>query len=250
MRSSSLGFVLLLTGMAATAQAQVGTPPADGAKCDAACLRSKVDRHLSVLMAEIGPAEVAPQRREEAVQSSLKDLAGSGPSAVRAARDSYARWTREEAPDPATGARPGEMRWRAVHLMGSLGLPDAIPTLYEIARTPLPDPQASEKRYADEVRIRLRAIAGLENLKAVDQLKDIYEMGGVLRNPAAASLFELGVNVGRVSRADAKAALAKEPADSKDHNPNKGRPAQVEKPGSPKAAVKRRTDTPNVERKP
>jgi hypothetical protein len=249
MRSSFLGVVLMLTSVAPTAEAQVATPPA-GAKCDAACLQAKVDRHLSVLMAEIGPREVAPEKREEAMQASLKDLAAAGPAGVRAAREAYDHWSREDAPEPTTGVRPGEMRWRAVHLLGSLGQREAIPTLHYIARTPLPEPLAvSEQRYADEYRIRLRAIAGLENLKAVDELKDVYEMGGVLRNPAAASLFELGVNLGRVRKVDAKTALEKDTADPKDYHPNKGRVPQAEKPGSPKADVKRRTDTPSVERR-
>ncbi len=123
MRSSFLGVVLMLTAIAATAEAQVAAPPPGGARCDAVCLQAKVDHHLTVLMAEIGPSEVAPQKREEAMQASLRDLAAAGPAAVRAAREAYDHWSREEAPEPTTGARPGEMRWRAVYLLGSLPLP-------------------------------------------------------------------------------------------------------------------------------
>ena len=238
MRSSVLCVVLIVTPIAAAAEAQVAN------------LEAKVDHHLTVLMAEIGPAEVAPEKREDAMRASLRDLAAAGPAAVRAAREAYDRWSRAKAPDPATAVRPGEMRWRAVHLLGSLGQRDAIPTLHRIARTPLPEPLAvSEQFYGDEYRIRLRAIAGLENLKAIDELKDIYEAGGVLRNPAAASLFELGINVGRVRRVDAKTALQRDAASPKDHHPNKGRAPQAEKPGSPRADVKGRPDTPSVERK-
>jgi hypothetical protein len=130
--------------------------------------------------------------------------------------------------------------------MGTLSIPDAIPTLFEIARRPLPDPRAGENEYADEYRIRLRSIVGLEKLKAVDELKQLHELGGVLRNPTAASLFVLGVNVGRVSRVDVKKALAEDTADYKDHNPGKGRPAQAIKPGRERTSPKRRPDTPMV----
>jgi len=185
---------------------------------------------------------------ERALQASLKELSAAGPPVVRVVRDTYNQWSRAEGPDPKFGVDPGDMRWRAVHLLGSLGIPDAIRSLFAIAKTPLPDPRRSEEAYADEYRIRLRAIAGLEKLKAVPELKELHEIGGVLRNPAATSLFVLGTNVGGVSRVNVKTALAEDTADSKDYNPGKGRVAQPDKPGSPKSSVKRRPDTPTVKK--
>ena len=166
-RVSAMSLLVLLTAAVAVAQT------AATVRCDAACVQAKVERHLR-LMWEFG--------NEEALQASLKELMALGPPAVRATRDAYNQWSRAQESDARgtemageTGARAGEMRWRAVHLLGSLGSREAVPSLYDIARTPLPDPRCkSETFYADEYRVRLRAIAGLENLKAVDELKDLH----------------------------------------------------------------------------
>jgi len=206
---------------------------------DDARLESMVERHFA-LMGEFGD--------EEALQASLKQLVAVGPRVVRIVREAYNHWSRQETADPTTGTRPGEMRWRAIHLLGSLGQTEAVPALFDVARTPLPDPRRSEQMFADEYRIRLRAVAGLERLKAVDELKELYEIGGVLRNPTAASLYALGTNVGQVRRVDVKTALAEDTADSKDYNRGKGRVAQPDKPGSAKASIKRRPDTPAIKR--
>jgi hypothetical protein len=233
--------VLLAAGVAGgpvtAAPLQGASEAVPAAKCDEPCVLAKVDRHL-LLMGEFG--------NDEELQASLREVVASGPLAVRVVRDTYNHWAREEKRDPKTGARPGEMRWRAVHLLGSLGMADAVPSLYEMARAPLPDPRRSEQLYADEYRVRLRAIAGLENLKGVDELKELHALGGVLRSPTAASLYVLGVNVGGVSRVEAKTALAEDTADATDFKAGKGRPPQPEKPGSPKFKVKRRPDTPSV----
>ncbi len=62
--------------------------------------------------------------------------------------------------------------------------------------------------------------------------KAIYSAGDLLRNPAAASLYALGIDVGGIQLIEARKALAEDVADVKDYNPNNGRPAQPEKPGS------------------
>jgi hypothetical protein len=230
----AVGFVLL----AAVASAQTTTAP-PGVKCDDACLQAKIDRHLA-LMGEFD--------NEEQLQASQRELAALGPRVVRVAYDTYNQWTRAERPDPKTAARPGEMRWRVTYLLGVLGQRDAVPLLFAIGKRMLPDPRCSEQAYADEYRVRLRAIVGLENLKAVDELKQLYELGGVFQNPTAASLYVLGVNVGNVSRVDVKRALAEDVADPKDYNPNRGRAAQPGKPGAQRADTKRREDTPAVKK--
>lgn len=205
------------------------------AKCDRACLQAKVNRHL-LAMGEFGG--------DDALQFSGRELAAAGPPLVRVVQDTYNDWSRSENYNPKEGVRPAEMRWRAVHLLGTLNIPDAGPFLFEIAKTTLPDPRRNELKYADEYRILLRAIAGLENLKAIDELKELHELGGVLSNPTATSLFVLGVKVGRVSRVDAKKALAEDTADYKDHKEGKGRQPQKAKPGREKTSPKRRPDTP------
>jgi len=181
---------------------------------------------------------------DEALTASLRDLMAAGSPAVKAAEDTYSTWTRIEAPDPESEPRPAEMRWRAVHLLGSLGMRDAVSPLYGIAKTPLPDPKLDEDSFGDEVRIHLRAIAGLEKLNAADELRDLYSLGGVLRNSTAASLFVLGVNVGNVSRIDAEKALAEETVDSTNYKTGTGRPPQPDKPGSRTIRVIPRFDTP------
>jgi hypothetical protein len=203
--------------------------------CDATCIQAKVDHHL-LLMGEFG--------NDEALAASLRDLIATGTPVVPVVGDTYNTWLRSEAPDPQGSAQPSEMRWRAVHLLGSLTMRDAIPLLYDIAKIPLPDPRLDEDAFGDEVRIHLRAIAGLERLGAVDELKDLYSLGGVLRNSTAASLFVLGVNVGNVSRLDARTALAKETVDSTDYHTGTGRPPQLDKPGSRTFRVIPRFDTP------
>jgi len=238
--------VRILIMFIATAAAAVGVTgrlrPSDSAsqtpaKCGRACLQAKVDRHL-FLMGEFG--------RDDALQSSLKELVAAGPPVVRVVQDTYNRWSRPESYNPKTGLRPGEMRWRALYLLGSLNSADATPFLYEIARKPLPDPRQGEIAFADEYRLCLRAIGGLEKLKATAELKDLHELGGVLRNPTAVSLYELGINVGGVSRVDVKKALAEDTADYTDFKPGKGRPPQLKKPGREKTQPTRRPDTPFI----
>ena len=231
MNAKIVGAALLL--MAATLA--TGPVAAQKDSCDEACVRAKVDRHL-LLMGEFD--------NDRELDASLRDLAASGPQAVRAAVDTYEAWSRVERPDADAAAGPAEMRWRAVYLLGSLGLRDAVAQLSAIAGAPLPRPELDEDAFSDEVRIQMRAVAGLENLGAVDPLRDLYNRGGVLRNATAASLFELGVNVGGVSRIDARTALAEEKVDPKIYNPNQGRAPQLEKPGSPRFQMTPRFDTP------
>lgn len=231
MKTKIVGAAMLL--LAAT----LATGPVAAQKCDDACVRAKVDRHL-LLMGEFD--------NDAALEASLRDLVEAGPQVVRAAADAYETWSRAERPEPTGGASPSEMRWRAVYLLGSLGMRDAVAGLTTIANTPLPRPELGEDAFTDEVRIRMRSIAGLENLGAVDALRDLYVRGGVLRNATAASLFELGVNVGGVTRIDARTALAEERMDPKIYNPNEGRPAQLDLPGSPRFRVKPRFDTPST----
>ena len=212
-----------------------------GADCDRVCtMRRQVDRHLA-LMGEIG------DENEKALQASLRELTALGPPVVRVVHDAYNDWSRTKEADEAAPARPGEMRWRAAYLLGVLGLPDAKRLLYDIARREGPDPRRNEIDYADEHRVKLRAVAGLEQLKAVEELKALHERAGTLSNATAAALFELGVNVGRVSRVDARTALAKDVADPKDYKPNKGRPPQPSRPGeagAPDVKVHPRPDSP------
>jgi hypothetical protein len=231
MNTKIVGAVMLL--IAAT----LATGPVAAQKdtCDTDCVRAKVDRHL-LLMGEYD--------NEEQLEASLRALVAAGPQVVEIAAGTYEAWSRVELPEPDGGVTPGEMRWRAVYLLGSLGMRDAVRNLYSIAQAPLPRPELDEDAFGDEVRIRLRAVAGLENLGAVDELRRLYDGGGVLRNSTAASLFVLGVNVGGVYRTDARTALAEEKVDSKDYNPNQGRPAQPELPGSPTFQVTPRRDTP------
>ena len=216
-RTLSLQYVgatlLLIAAAAAPAVAQRDA-------CDAACIQAKVDRHL-LLMGEFG--------NEEAMTASLRDLVAIGTPVVQVVVDTYDAWTRIEEPDPLRDERPAEMRWRTVYLLGELGMRDGVRALYEIAKTPLPDPRLDEEAFADEMRLHLRAVAGLENLGAIDELWDLYSDGGVLRNATAASLFVLGVNVGGVRRVDARTALAEETVDARVVNPTP--PARREIPG-------------------
>ena len=146
--------------------------------------------------------------------------------------------------DPKFVARPAEIRWRAAHLLADLGNRDSIPVLFDIAKRQLPEGKSDENVFRDEFRIQLRAVVGLEKLKAVDELKQLYEDGGLLKNAAAASLFMLGVNVGGVRRVEVTRALAEDLADYKDYNPNKGRAPQPTKPGKDRINPRRRPDTP------
>jgi hypothetical protein len=233
MKPKYVGAVMLLIAAA------MATGPADAQiRCDAACMQTQVDRHL-VLMGELD--------NDEALATSLRGLIVLGTPVVQIVGDTYYHWARIEVTDPQGDARPAEMRWRAAHLLGSLEMRDAVAWLYDIAKTPLPDPERGEESFGDEVRIRLRAVAGLEKLGAVDQLADLYAAGGVLRNSTAASLFVLGVNVGNVRRVDARTALAEEAVDPTDYNPNTGRPPQRYLPGSPNFRVTPRADTPTAE---
>ena len=159
---------MLLVAVIAT-----GGPAAAQERCDSACLQDKVDRHL-LLMGEFD--------NEAALTASLRDLIASGAPVLRTVEDTYAKWSRVEVTEPDGSARPGEMRWRVVYLLGSLGMRDAVRPLYEIAKAELPDPRLDEQTFADELRIQLRAVAGLESLGAIDELRGLYRAGGLLRN--------------------------------------------------------------------
>jgi hypothetical protein len=240
-----LKHVRILTSLAALAMTAIGVTAGlrsantstqiPAGNCDQICLQTKVNNHL-MLMGEFG--------NDEALDASLKDLRASGQPVVRIVQETYRNWS--ESPGKQKGdARPAEMRWRAVHLLGSLNSKEATPFLYELANKPLPNPKHGEVLVADEYRLRLRAIGGLEKLKATTELKALHERGGVLRNATAASLYEVGINVGGVSKVEVEKALADEGTDEhKDISPNKGRPAQLKKPGREKIYPTRRPGTP------
>jgi hypothetical protein len=235
-----LFFLVVIAVVSVVATAKLAAVSVDPAPQTGTSLQARVDRHLA-MMGEIG--------NEESLRGSLRSLAAAGPQLVSVLEDTYNQWTRAENANPKANVRPGEMRWRVIHLLGELNLQDARPFLFQTAKTPIPDCKKNEVMYADEYRIRLRAIVGLENLKAVDELKEIHEIGGVLKNPTAASLFVLGVKVNNdVSRVDARKALADDVADYRDHNKGAGRPAQEKKPGKERISPVRRQDTPVVRR--
>ncbi len=213
-------------------------PTQQAADCDKRCaLRAQVDRHL-LLMGEFD--------NDRAQERSLRELAAAGPAVVRAVHEAYDDWSRAERQDPNVDARPGEMRWRATYLLGALGIADARRALYEIARAELQGKPRGDVDVADEARIKVRAVDGLMQLKAIDELKALHELGGSLSNTTAAALFELGVNVGGVRLVETRVALAAEKIDSKDYKPNKGRPAQLGKPGSERFKVNPREDSPSL----
>ncbi|WP_438019415.1 hypothetical protein WMF18_10220 [Sorangium sp. So ce315] len=242
--SISLVFLALLAGCAAPAEpdpAEDTGVESQSLECDRECIRAMVNKHLS-LMGELGD--------ERTYEASLRELRAIGPEVVPAAVAAYRTWSLSAPPDPAEPARPGEMRWRAVHLLGTLGFREAIRSLDAIAASALPEPgpDTDEKLFADEFRVRLRAIAGLENLGAVAELRAIHARGDLLRTPAAASLHALGIDVGGVRFVDMKKALAEDVADATDASPNAGRPPQPDTPGSPEFRVTPRSDTPTLAR--
>ncbi|MGK3995522.1 hypothetical protein [Sorangium sp. So ce1024] len=242
--SISLVFLALLAGCAAPAEpdpAEDTRQESQALECDRECIRAMVNKHLS-LMGELGD--------EATYERSLRELRAIGPEVVTAAVAAYRTWSLSAPPDPGEPARPGEMRWRAVHLLGTLGFREAIPTLDAIATSSLPEPgpDTDEQLFGDEFRVRLRAIAGLESLGAVAELKAIYARGDLLRKPAAASLHALGVEVDGIRFVDMKKALAEDVADATDVNPNTGRPPQPDTPGSREFRVTPRTDTPVIDR--
>lgn len=101
-----------------------------------------------------------------------------------------------------------QARWRAVHLMGELEQAAANKTLFNIANEAMPMPeQVFEDRYSSEFRIRARAIDGLEKLKSIEKLTQIYKAKTVLSGVAAASLYELGAPPKGVKAVDAKKVL-------------------------------------------
>ncbi|WP_437736405.1 hypothetical protein [Sorangium sp. So ce1335] len=239
--SMTLVFLALLAGCAAPAEPDPAEDTAEESQsleCDRECIQAMVNRHLS-LMGEIG--DEAPYER------SLRELRAIGPAVVPAAVTAYRTWSQSAPPDPEEPARPGEMRWRATHLLGALGFREAIASLGAIAGSSLPEPGADEQLFGDEVRIRLRAIAGLEKLGATAELRAIHARGDLLRTPAAASLHALGIDVG-VRFVDMRTALAEDVADTTDANPNAGRPPQPDTPGSREFRVTPRNDTPAIDR--
>jgi hypothetical protein len=243
MKPKHIRILLFLFAIAAASfvtSARLSAVSGDPAPQTGTSLQAKVDRHLA-MMGEIG--------NEESLRGSLRSLAAEGPQLISVLEDTYNQWSRAENSNLKANIRPGELRWRIIHLLGELNLQDARPFLFQTARTPIPDCKKNEVMYADEYRIRLRAIVGLENLKAVDELKELHEIGGVLKNPTAASLFVLGVKVNNdVGRVDARKALGEDVADYRDHNKGAGRPAQEKKPGKERITTVRRPDTPIVRR--
>ncbi len=206
-------------------------------ECAEDCIREKVYHHLK-LMGEL--------EQDEALEASLHELIELGAPVARVVEDLYNELTRKLRADPRQSAELNSMRWRVVNLMGYLGRPESVLTLYDIARWSLPDPRADENLYAREYRIRLRAVVGLEKLKAIDQLKQLYELGGPLRNAVTASLFELGAELPGTRRVDARAALEQDEADQADYNPNPERKAQPSKPGAKRYKVEPKPDTPKT----
>ncbi|WP_434046686.1 MULTISPECIES: hypothetical protein [Sorangium] len=236
--SLTLVFLSLIAGCAAPAEpdpAEDTGVESQSLECDRDCIRAMVNKHLA-LMGELGD--------ERTYEVSLRELRAVGPAVVSGAVAAYRAWSLSAPPDPEEPARPGEMRWRAAHLLGALGFREAIASLDAIARSPLPEPGADEELFADEVRVRLRAIAGLEKLGAAAELRAIYALGGLLGRPAAASLYALGIDVGGLRFVDGRTARAEDVADTTDLNPNAGRPVQPDTPGSREFRVTPRIDTP------
>lgn len=235
-----LFFLVAIAAASLVATAKLSAVNVDPAPQTGTSLQAKVDRHLA-MMGEIG--------NEESLRGSLRSLAADGPQLVSVLEDTYNQWSRAENANLKANVRAGELRWRVIHLLGELNSQEARPFLFQTAKTPIPDCKKNEVMYADEYRIRLRAIAGLENLKAVEELRELHEIGGVLKNPTAASLFVLGVKVNNdVSRVEARKALADDVPDSRDYNKGAGRPAQEKKPGKEKISPVRRQDTPIIRR--
>ena len=110
--------------------------------------------------------------------------------------------------DEDSGANTGYTRWKVVYLMGRLGNSKTTQQLSKIALSSLPDPEVvGEVSFAAEYRIRLRAIDGLERLKAREPLRRLYKQGGELSQAAAVSLFELGERVEGIKKIDGKRAF-------------------------------------------
>ena len=236
-------FLILIGAIAAIAVVLIvdlrsasGSPQTNAGKGERAALQAKVDRYLM---------QMGEFNNDRALETSLKDIQAGGAPLVRIVENTYQSWVKPDATMKGN-ARPAEMRWRAIHLLGSLNSPEAIPFLYELAKQPLPDPRCGETEYGDAYRITLRSIDGLQKLKATEELKDLNEIGGVLSNPTAVALYELGVNVGGVKAIDARKALADDVPDAKDYNQNKTRPAQLKKPGDEKIQPIRRPDSPLI----
>lgn len=102
----------------------------------------------------------------------------------------------------------GEARWRSVYLLGELRQEEARKPLAGIAHAALPEPgRVTDAAYATEFRLRARAIAGLRNLRSVDDLERLHAAGGPLRGVAAVALYELGKPPRGVKEIDAKRAF-------------------------------------------
>jgi hypothetical protein len=137
--------------------------------------------------------EVMDQAGSDAELGQSLEVLRARPQVVAEVERLYDELTRADLASEPDMALLGYARWKAVNLLGSLGDPAAVEPLTRIARTPLPDPlRVSELRFAAEYRIRLRAIAGLETLRAVDRLESFLGEAGLLRGAVAASLYELG----------------------------------------------------------
>jgi hypothetical protein len=228
--------LLIMTGCDGKGTGETAPRQPQRQECDLPCIQNKVNLYLG-MMGEFD--------NEKELQGSLRELVSLGPQVADVVLNTYQNWSKPGVADRRQVARPAEMRWRAVHLLGDLGQAGSIRPIYEIAALALPTAKDNEFGYADEYRIRLRAIVGLQKLKAVDELKRLHAQAGPLKNATATSLFELGLNVGGVSRTDVRTALAEDQADPKDYNPNRGRIAQRTKPRiEGKLDIKRREDTP------
>jgi len=154
---------------------------------------------------------------EEQLQQSLKELQGN-PRTVDDVVALYKLLTDLSGKD---NEFYGEARWRALYLLGELQDPRATSLLFEIASTPMPNPErVGEVNYKVEYRLHARAIAGLEKLKEVELLMKIYEESDLFRGLAAASLFELDRPPDGVTKVDGVKVLGY--GDPTDYNAAKG----------------------------
>ncbi len=154
---------------------------------------------------------------EDQLQQSLKRLQGN-PQTVEDVVTLYKQLTDLSGKD---NEFYGEARWRALYLLGELQDSRATSLLFEIASTPMPNPErVGEVNYNVEYRLRARAIEGLEKLKAIELLMKIYDENDLFRGLAAASLFELDLPPEGVVEIDGIKVLGY--GDPKDYHAAKG----------------------------